>query len=67
MSKVLTAHKLAEILLAGPDDPVVVNGGYHIEETKPLTEEDIKPDSKEAVGSTGGPFEANAWISLGTM
>jgi hypothetical protein len=67
MSKAITAHQLAKILLEGPDDPVIVNGGDHIEETKPLTEDDIKPDSKEAGGSTGGPFVAKAWISLGTL
>jgi hypothetical protein len=53
--------------LAGPGLPVIVNGGDFVEETKPLTEADVVSGSKENGYSTGGPFQADAWISLGTQ
>jgi hypothetical protein len=65
--QLITAHELARILLDGPDLPVIVNGGDHIEETKALTLSDVKTESNENGNSSGGPFSPNKWVSLGTL
>ena len=65
MSKKITSHELARMLLAKPDMVVMVNGDFNACETEELTEVNFECGTLENGDDAGGVIDATSWIKIG--
>lgn len=65
MTKKIMSHELAEMLLAQPNQVVMVNGDHNACETEELTTDTFEIGSTKDGDFAGGRTDAKRWIKLG--